>query len=193
MSDDKHYEVGYGKTPVDHRYKKGQSGNPKGRKKREKKNIASLFVEEAQKLVTVTINGKAVQITQEQCWIMRLHQMAMKGQMSAIKALATLRTSEKLFPVEQIPITFTLNIDDADDPFAPFGSPERHKNKKPNSDLSSISVESPPVLVPIVTAAAPMLLTASDTKRDEIVTIKVKRKVDLPKFKRKIPKHTELD
>lgn len=29
------YKVGFGKPPEEHQYKKGQSGNPDGRKKRE--------------------------------------------------------------------------------------------------------------------------------------------------------------
>ena len=33
-SDEPHYEVGYGKPPKQHRFKQGQSGNPKGRKPR---------------------------------------------------------------------------------------------------------------------------------------------------------------
>src|SRR5947209_656201 len=35
MSDEDEYEVGYGKPPKDTQFRKGQSGNPKGRPKKE--------------------------------------------------------------------------------------------------------------------------------------------------------------
>lgn len=46
--DDKSYEVGYGKPPVNGRWKKGQSGNSKGRKKGSKneKNVLRDLMEE---------------------------------------------------------------------------------------------------------------------------------------------------
>ena len=52
------YEVGYGKPPRDNRFKKGQSGNPKGRKRGTKnkineKSLASIVMAVANREITV--------------------------------------------------------------------------------------------------------------------------------------------
>ena len=35
------YDIGYGKPPEDTRFKKGQSGNPRGRPKKQPKDVAA--------------------------------------------------------------------------------------------------------------------------------------------------------
>jgi hypothetical protein len=54
------YEVGYGKPPEHTRFKKGQSGNRRGRPKRprECEDLQNLFIEELHKPVEIFINGK---------------------------------------------------------------------------------------------------------------------------------------
>ena len=54
---DKDYEVGYGRPPKDKQFKKGQSGNPKGRPKGSR-NFRTDLQEELQMQVQVTENGK---------------------------------------------------------------------------------------------------------------------------------------
>lgn len=51
------YEIGYGKPPAGNRFKPGQSGNPKGRKKNSK-NILTLLRHELEGDVVVIENGK---------------------------------------------------------------------------------------------------------------------------------------
>lgn len=51
------YEVGRGKPPKETQFKKGTSGNPKGRPKGSK-NIRTILKEQFLKPVTVTQNGK---------------------------------------------------------------------------------------------------------------------------------------
>ena len=58
------FESGYGKPPEAHKWKKGQSGNPSGKKKMATPhlNLNEYFAGELQKLVLVTENGKQVKI-----------------------------------------------------------------------------------------------------------------------------------
>ena len=50
------YKVGYSQPPVEHRFRKGVSGNPKGRGKGTK-NFATIFMTAMTKSVTITENG----------------------------------------------------------------------------------------------------------------------------------------
>jgi hypothetical protein len=60
--DDGRYEVGYGRPPVTHRFRKGQSGNPSGSKRkrgnRKAKNLKTELLDELGHRVTVTENGR---------------------------------------------------------------------------------------------------------------------------------------
>jgi hypothetical protein len=62
MTKGKDYEVGYGKPPPQHRFQKGQSGNPRGRKSA-KLNEAELVAKVRDELITMTINGKTRRVT----------------------------------------------------------------------------------------------------------------------------------
>lgn len=59
------YEVGYGKPPVHTRFKKGQSGNPRGRENGQK-NLITLLHEEGDVLVQVMENGKRKTLPKKQ-------------------------------------------------------------------------------------------------------------------------------
>ena len=61
MSEDKRdYEVGRGKPPVHTRFKKGQSGNPRGPRP---KNLPALLLDALNEKVVVTIDGERREIT----------------------------------------------------------------------------------------------------------------------------------
>jgi hypothetical protein len=62
MAEGKDYEVGYGKPPAQHRFQKGQSGNPRGRKSA-KLNEAELIAKVRDEPITMTINGKTRKVT----------------------------------------------------------------------------------------------------------------------------------
>jgi hypothetical protein len=72
MADGKDYEVGYGKPPPQHRFKKGQSGNPRGRKS-VKLNEAEIIAKVRDELVTMTINGKTTRITAFEAAVRKTH------------------------------------------------------------------------------------------------------------------------
>jgi hypothetical protein len=57
------YQVGRGKPPVHTRFKKGQSGNPRGPRP---KNLPALLVEALNETVTVTIDGERREITKRE-------------------------------------------------------------------------------------------------------------------------------
>jgi hypothetical protein len=69
------YEVGYGKPPEETRFKKGQSGNPKGRPKGAKTRppdhdrLASIFLEEAYREITLRDGGREVSVPMVQAAI----------------------------------------------------------------------------------------------------------------------------
>jgi hypothetical protein len=62
MAEGKDYEVGYGKPPAQHRFQKGQSGNPRGRRSA-KLNEAELIAKVRDEPITMTINGKTRKVT----------------------------------------------------------------------------------------------------------------------------------
>lgn len=55
------YEVGYGKPPKEHQFKKGQSGNRRGRPKG-RKNVATFVNEILTTPTTISLNGKKQEI-----------------------------------------------------------------------------------------------------------------------------------
>ena len=65
------YEVGYGKPPRDACFKKGQSGNPKGRPPGSK-NLATLLSDALNNPVMVTENGRRRKITKREAVIAQL-------------------------------------------------------------------------------------------------------------------------
>ena len=80
-SEKKDYKVGYGKPPKKHRFKKGQSGNPKGRPKGSK-NMATLCSELLSSQVTVTVNGEKHQLPYREAIVAQLGAKAIKGSMN---------------------------------------------------------------------------------------------------------------
>jgi hypothetical protein len=80
------YEVGYGKPPRDTRFKKGQSGNPRGRPPRAK-NLKTLLSEALNEPVIVTENGGHRKITKREAIITQLVNRSATADLRAIKIL----------------------------------------------------------------------------------------------------------
>ncbi|MDE0589078.1 DUF5681 domain-containing protein [Halocynthiibacter sp. C4] len=92
MSDPKkEYEVGYRKPPKSTRFKKGQSGNTRGRPRGAKGFNASLQ-KELERKVPVREGGREVRLSKAQIAAKRLAEKAMKGDMSALKMLGLFDT-----------------------------------------------------------------------------------------------------
>jgi hypothetical protein len=82
----KSYEVGYGKPPLSSRFKKGQSGNPRGRRKKlptPEEAAARLM----QGKVTVSENGVTKTITRSDALILQMFKAACKGSTRAMAML----------------------------------------------------------------------------------------------------------
>lgn len=80
------YDVGYGKPPKSTRFQKGQSGNPKGRPKGVPNQATSklekfrdIILQEANRLVPVTENGKTTKISVWNTFIRSLSLQAMQA------------------------------------------------------------------------------------------------------------------
>src|SRR5271169_4890708 len=86
MPDDEHdYKVGPGRPPLHTRFRRGKSGNPGGRRK---KNLPALLAEALNEPVFVTIDGERRQITKREAVV---HQLVNKS------TTADLRATEMLF------------------------------------------------------------------------------------------------
>jgi Family of unknown function (DUF5681) len=78
------YEVGFGKPPKRTRFKKGRSGNPKGRP-RKKPDLYSELVKVLRENVTITVDGQQEKVTVQQALLRRLRDQALRGELWAQK------------------------------------------------------------------------------------------------------------
>ena len=78
------YDVGYGKPPVNTRFKKGHSGNSAGRPKG-KANLATLLAQTLAAKVTVTEGGRRLQKTKLEVALTQLVNKAVGGDIKAFK------------------------------------------------------------------------------------------------------------
>jgi hypothetical protein len=81
--DNKGYDVGYGKPPTTTQFKKGQSGNLKGRPKGSK-SLSTILNKELNALVTVTKQGKKVKVKKKELIIAQLANQAASGNLKAV-------------------------------------------------------------------------------------------------------------
>jgi uncharacterized protein DUF5681 len=81
------YRVGRGKPPLHSRFKKGQSGNPRGPRA---KNLPALLVRALGEPVIVTTNGRRRQITKREAVIAQLVDKSTGADLRATKMLIDL-------------------------------------------------------------------------------------------------------
>lgn len=94
------YEIGYRRPPPSGQFKKGASGNPKGRPKGSKNFLTLLEKELAQKVV-VNENGKKKTVTRLQAMVKRMVAGALQGDQKALVSLVEiLRRTGQLQPPE---------------------------------------------------------------------------------------------
>lgn len=88
MSNDT-YEIGYRRPPKKGQFKKGQSGNPKGRPKGSK-NFITLLEQELDQKITVSENGRKKEITRMQAMVKRLVADSLQGNLRTTIAMVGL-------------------------------------------------------------------------------------------------------
>lgn len=85
------YEVGYGKPPKADQFRKGESGNPKGRPKG-RRNLATELHLALNEEVTVTENGKRRRLTKRTVICRQLANRSAAGDLAALRILLPLLT-----------------------------------------------------------------------------------------------------
>src|ERR1700724_183838 len=82
MSDS--YEVGYGKPPKTTQFKKGSSGNPKGRPKKIRDFDLELL-RQSRETIVVNVNGRPCRISKHEAVSMQLINKAASGDLPALR------------------------------------------------------------------------------------------------------------
>lgn len=81
------YKVGKNQTPEDSRWKPGQSGNPRGRKKM-KADLDEIIIDMMEETITLTSSqGRKLRMTQVTALMRKLYEKAIKGDLKTAKDL----------------------------------------------------------------------------------------------------------
>lgn len=117
MSDnsDDDYEVGYGKPPKSTRFKKGQSGNPRGRPKKLAPSVAGQVSRLMREQYSARVNGELVSMTGEEMIARRLMEKALKGDPKAFEKVHQLANQhqadiERIATTEQNPKPLVIEL-----------------------------------------------------------------------------------
>jgi hypothetical protein len=82
-------DVGYGRPPQDTRFKKGSSGNPRGRPKGSR-NVVSVFAKTLREKVVINENGQRKTITKLEAAVKQFVNRAAGGDLRALQMLVNL-------------------------------------------------------------------------------------------------------
>jgi hypothetical protein len=101
--DDTLYEVGYRKPPVAHRFRKGQSGNPAGSKRKRgkrgrAKTLKAVLIDELNQSVAVTEGGRRRHVPRQTALVKKLVADALSGDAKARAQLIQLANKAEANP-----------------------------------------------------------------------------------------------
>ena len=94
------YDIGKGKPPAKSRWKKGQSGNPSGRRKGAK-NFNTILGEQLNQHIEIEEGGRTRRITMYEAMVRNFLNKAVRGDPKAIGYIV--ENEQKIFP-EPIPV-----------------------------------------------------------------------------------------
>lgn len=92
MAGQGNYEIGYGKPPREHRFKKGVSGNPKGRPKG-RRNLKTEIDDVFGKPIKLKVDGKVREVPPLKAMLYKLLEKAGTGDLKAIDRVISLINS----------------------------------------------------------------------------------------------------
>lgn len=137
--DESEYEVGYGKPPSNTQFKKGQSGNPKGRRKGGK-NMHTIMKDVLEQTVTIKEDGQTRRVKYSEAFVRQLAANALKGstreQILLLKAIRDY--APELLKEAELPHLITVQY------VLPDGRTEEYYKNLDNNDLKSLSAEERP-------------------------------------------------
>jgi hypothetical protein len=95
-------KVGYKRPPKKHQFQRGQpSPNPKGRP-RKNKGFQALLLEQLNKKVTVSVNGRKRKVTLNEVILQQLMKRAAAGDLDAIKLI--IKLNQEITPLQREPL-----------------------------------------------------------------------------------------
>lgn len=106
---EKTYDVGFGKPPKPTQFRKGQSGNPKGRPKG-RRNLATVLGRTLREKVVINENGVRRTVTKLEAAVKQLVNKAASGDLVALRQLTALAGADE---EQQVP-TPTRELSDDD-------------------------------------------------------------------------------
>jgi hypothetical protein len=107
------YGVGYGRPPKETQFKKGQSGNPRGRPKGSE-SLKTVIQEELDRKITILVKGKKKNITTRRALVRKgIHLGLTKGDVKMLRAMGALQ--DDALPEQtgkyNLPREFTLTFE----------------------------------------------------------------------------------
>jgi hypothetical protein len=100
--------VGYKHPPIEMRFQKGKSGNPRGRPKDQSKELSAIAAKILERKIPITINGKRVRVSYRQAFMEVLARKALGGDIKAMEYLFGQCPAE----AQNELIKFTLSLGD---------------------------------------------------------------------------------
>jgi hypothetical protein len=105
------YDIGYRRPPPEGQFKKGQSGNPKGRRKGSA-NFLTVLERELSQSVVVNENGKKAKITRLEAMVKRMVAGALQGDHKSMVTLVTILRSTGRFDPGQAESLLPANYEE---------------------------------------------------------------------------------
>jgi alpha-ketoglutarate-dependent taurine dioxygenase len=103
-------EIGYGKPPKHNQFRKGISGNPKGRPKGSR-NLATVLAKALREKVVVNENGRRRTMTKLDAAIAQLVNKSASGDLAALRQLMTVAGSTEDQPTDSNETTHITEVD----------------------------------------------------------------------------------